>query len=120
MSFIPGKITTPVITGKITLFEPTANGNKRKAGALDVTCKKLSKTDFEELRDGFDDDMDLNLCRELITDIKGAMKEDGSPWLLSDGLLDAMYQVDWQFNPIVDFMLSVNNERIGRALKAKN
>jgi hypothetical protein len=120
MSFVPGKLNTTTITGKVHLYEPTADGGRRKAGTLEVTAKKLPKPEYNALRDGFTDEVDLNLCRELVTDIKGAMREDGSPWPLSDGLIDALYTVDWQFNPVVDFVLGINEERIARVLKGKN
>jgi len=120
MSFIPGKSATTKVTGKVDIYELTETGSKKKVGTLDVTCKRLPMPEYQSLVAAATEDADGGLerwvpaLREVYTEIRGASREDGTPWTIEDGLLEAMANEAQHIMPLIDFMGRVHQGDLKR------
>ena len=117
MSLTLGKTDIESITGKVELFTPADNGIRKKAGTLKVTTRVLPRSEFAELTESAEDD--LVVVKAMLLNIEAADKDTTVPTYSAD-LLDEIFEIDWQFDPLLDFVIAANSHRLGRAMKAKN
>lgn len=113
---ILGKNHIHSITRKVDLYEPTSTGAHKKAGTIKVTVKVLNRSDLQELVNNNDD---KEIVRALVLDIQAGDSTTQVPEYTPD-LIDDIFEVDWQFTPILEAVLMANSERLGRVLKQKN
>jgi hypothetical protein len=117
MAFELGKTDISTITGKVDIMQPGDNGTKRKVATLKVTTEVLTRSEFIELTQQAGGDREV--AKRLVKNIEaGDSTTQVAPY--TPELMDDIFEIDWQFAPIFDFVLGANNERIGRALRAKN
>ena len=117
MAFQLGKSDIKTITGKVDIFTPQDFGGRSKAGSLKVTVQVLPRSEFLDMTRMAENDAEL--VKRLVLDIgAGDSKTEVAPY--TEDLVDEIYEIDWQFDPILTFVLQANSGRIGRALKAKN
>lgn len=117
MALVLGKTDIKTITGKVDIYAPADDGRKKKAGRLKVTTKVLPRSEFVALTEASENDKEV--ARDLIINIEAGDNDTQVPDY-DPAFMDDIFEIDWQFNPIFDFVLAANNERVGRALKGKN
>jgi len=117
MNLILGKNTISELTSKIDVYAPAGNGRKKKAGSLNVTVQVLPRSEFEALADSCENDKEI--ARALVRNIEAGDAATQVAEYTPD-MMDDIFEIDWQFYPIFEFVLTANNERLGKALKAKN
>lgn len=117
MAFVLGKSSISTITGKVKIYEPRDNDAKKHVATLAVTTKVFPRTEFVEMCDKSNNDAEL--CKEMITDIKSLDGLADVPEYKPD-LIDDMFEYEWQFTPVLEFVMRSNSESMGRAIARKN
>lgn len=116
MSLILGKSEVKQLSGKVAIYEPRDNGERKKVGTLTVTTEILPRTEFFALVDSTGD---LDLAKRLVKNIESGDKDTETASYTPD-LMDDIYEIEWQFGPILDFVMRANNPRFAQALAVKN
>lgn len=112
-----GKSDITSITSKVPLYQPSADGTRRKVGVLKITVEVLPRTEFQQLtREAAND---CEVAKRLIKNIEPGDSTTKVPPYTPE-LLDEVFEIDWQFTQIFDVVMAANNERLARALRAKN
>ena len=116
MTFELGKSTIKTITGTVTIMEPGDDGKKKPVSKLKVTTRILPRSEFLDLCAQNDD---CHICKTLVEKIEAG---DSTTTVAeyTPALMDEIFEHEWQFNPIFEFVMRTNNERMGRALQLKN
>lgn len=117
MSLKLGKSTIATMSGKVSIFAPGDNGSKKKVGTLKVTVEVLPRTQFLEVTQSSANDGEV--AKRLVKNIEAA-DDQTEAVLYTPELMDEIFEIDWQFNPIFEFVMAANNEQLGKALKRKN
>lgn len=125
MSLTIGKRSINTATGKIPIHEPTGFNQVKQVGTLKVTCKVLGEEGFEEVQRNCGNDIEM--MKEMITDIAPAdsktqlLDAEGNPIEeYTPDMLDGFYKEYWQWNPILEFVLQVNDIRTLKLVQRKN
>lgn len=116
MSFALGKTTQKTLTGKVAIYQPQDNGAKKKVATLTITTDVLPRTEFFTLVESCDD---KELLKQLVKNIESGDQQTETIAYTPD-LMDDIYEIEWQFGPILDFVMRANNPRFAQALAAKN
>lgn len=117
MSLTAGKTDIKSLTAPVEIFAPGDDGKRTKVGTFRVTTKILPRSEFVELTKSAKDD--CAIARELIVNIEAGDKNTNvAPY--TPELVDDIFEINWQFDPVLDFVLAANNERLGKVLKVKN
>lgn len=111
-----GKSEIKTLTDKITLMEPVDMARKKKAGVIKVTVEILPRTEFQEALTSL---TDKELVKRLVTNIESADEKTQVPPYTAD-LIDEVYEIEWQFVPIRDWVVRANSESIAGLLRVKN
>ena len=117
MAFQLGKSGIKTITGKVDIFEPLDFGARRKVGSLNVTVEVLPRSEFADLVDAVRHDREV--ARQLVKNIEPADAQTVTEEYRPE-LMDELYEIDWQFDPIFELVMQANSSRLRRALRTKN
>ena len=116
MTFELGKSSVKTLTGKVAIYQPQDDAPRKKVATLKVTTCILPRTEFFELLSSLDD---KELAKHLVKNIEAGDSHTTAVTYTPE-LMDEIYEIEWQFAPILDFVVRANNPKFAQALAVKN
>lgn len=116
MSLVLGKSSIKQLSKVIELYEPLDNGRKKKAGKIRVTVEVLPRAEFQDF---WTSHTYLEVAERLIKNIESADDSTQVPEF-DTSLVSDIYDIEWQWTPIYQWIIEANDPAIARVLAAKN
>ena len=106
------------VTSSISSKVPDKNGYKKQS--FTATLRKLYGDEKEAFLNNLDGRKDIDVVREICTDIKGLLDEEGNDLPFDDALIAMIEPVDYILTPLARECIAVQDESMRRALEIKN
>lgn len=105
---------------KVAIHVPRENAVGNETQHVTATIKKLYGQDKESFIDSVGERNDIDVIRELCTDITGFLDADRKAIPFSDDLLEQIKDIDYIVSPLTRECISVQDEAMRKLLNQKN